>query len=93
MSTLDTLIDMLMRDYGVAREQVTSEATLAMLGLDSLSLLELMFKIEDCYGVKITEDTPTDLVTVNDVVRYIDGLIAKKSEMRAARGSKAPAGT
>ncbi len=93
MSTLDTLVDILVRDYGVAREQVTSEATLATLGLDSLSLLELMFKIEDCYGVKITEDTPADLVTVTDVVRYVDGLIARKPQVRAAGASNAPTGT
>lgn len=93
MSTLDTLMEILVRDYGVAREQVTSEATLATLGLDSLSLLELMFKIEDCYGVKITDDTPTDLVTVNDVVRYIDGLITRKPEMRPAGAPNIPTGT
>ncbi len=92
MSTLDTLMDILVRDYGVAREQVTSEATLATLGLDSLSLLELMFKIEDCYGVKIADDTPTDLATVNDVVRYIDGLITRKPGC-AAGASNVPTGT
>ena len=57
MSTLDSLTDILVRDYGVAREKVTSDATLAILKIDSLSLLELMFKIEDRYGVKITEDS------------------------------------
>ena len=56
-----------------------SEATLETLGLDSLSVLELMFKIEDRYKVKITDDTPTDLLTVSDVVRYIDGLLAANS--------------
>ena len=35
-----------------------------------------MFKIEDRYKVKITGDTPTDLLTVSDVVRYIDSLLA-----------------
>ena len=93
MSTLDTLVEILVRDYGVARQQVTSEATLATLGLDSLSLLELMFKIEDRYGVKIGEDTPTDLVTVNDVVRYIDVLITRKPGLGAAGASKFPTGT
>jgi hypothetical protein len=29
--------------------------------------------------VKITDDTPTDLLTVSDVVRYIDGLLAANS--------------
>jgi acyl carrier protein len=79
MSTLDTLADILTRDYCIAREQIGPEATLKTLGLDSLSLLELMFKIEDRYKVKITGDTPTDLVTVSDVVRYIDSLLAESA--------------
>jgi acyl carrier protein len=79
MNTLDTLVDILARDYCVAREQIEPEATLETLGLDSLSLLELMFKIEDRYKVKITGDTPTDLLTVSDVVRYIDSLLAGNS--------------
>jgi acyl carrier protein len=79
MNTLDTLVDILARDYCVAREQIVPEATLETLGLDSLSVLELMFKIEDRYKVKITGDTPTDLLTVSDVVRYIDSLRAGNS--------------
>jgi acyl carrier protein len=79
MNTLDTLADILDRDYCVAREQIRPEATLETLGLDSLSVLELMFKIEDRYKVKITGDPPTDLLTVSDVVRYIDGLRAASS--------------
>jgi acyl carrier protein len=79
MSTLDTLADILTRDYCVAREQIAPEATLETLGLDSLSVLELMFKIEDRYKVKITDDTPTNLLTVSDVVRYIDSLLVGNS--------------
>jgi acyl carrier protein len=75
MSTLQTLQDILVRDYTLTRDQVVPEAELSSLGMDSLSVLELMFKIEDRFQVKITGDTPTDLVTVSDVVRYIDGLI------------------
>jgi acyl carrier protein len=76
MSTLETLVDILTRDYCVARELIMPQASLETLGLDSLSVLELMFKIEDRYKVKITGDTPTDLLTVSDVVRYIDSLLA-----------------
>jgi acyl carrier protein len=79
MNTLDTLVDILTRDYCVAREQIKPEATLETLGLDSLSVLELMFKIEDRYKVKITGDPPTDLLNVSDVVRYIDSLLAGNS--------------
>jgi acyl carrier protein len=82
MTTLEILADILARDYCVARDQIQPEATLETLGLDSLSLLELMFKIEDRYKVKITEDTPTNLLTVSDVVRYIDSLLAAHSANR-----------
>jgi acyl carrier protein len=78
MNTLHTLQDILVRDYGLTREQVVPEAVLTSLGLDSLSVLELMFKIEDGFSLKIT-DTPTDLVTVGDVVLYIDGLLAAQA--------------
>jgi acyl carrier protein len=90
MSTFETLVDILNRDYGLAPDTITPEATLATLGLDSLSVLELMFKIEDRFGVKITEDTPTDLVHVSDVVRYIDGLLASKPAPQVADANQEP---
>ena len=83
MSTLEELQDILVKDYRISRDQVTSGAVLTAMGLDSLSVLELMFKIEDHFQVKITEDTPTDLVTVDDVIRYIDGLLAKRNSAGA----------
>jgi acyl carrier protein len=79
MNTLQTLQDILVRDYHLTREQVAPEAVLTSLGLDSLSVLELMFKIEERFYLTITGDTPTDLVTVGDVVVYIDGLLASKA--------------
>jgi acyl carrier protein len=93
MNTFDTLVDILARDYCVSRDTVEPEATLVTLGLDSLSVLELMFKIEDRYKVRISEDPPTDLVTVSDVVRYIDSLLAKTPSARGANSMEAPTDT
>ena len=93
MNTFDTLVNILTRDYSVAREQIKPEATLETLGLDSLSILELMFKIEDRYKVKITEDTPTDLLTVSDVVRYIDSLLARHPAPSDSNPVEAPTDT
>jgi acyl carrier protein len=83
MSTLKTLQDILVKDYGVCADHVTPDAVLTTLGLDSLSFLELMFKIEDHFHVKIVEDTPTDLATVADVVAFIDGLLAAQAAAEA----------
>jgi acyl carrier protein len=78
MSTLQSLQEILIKDYRVPPEQVAPDVVLTTIGLDSLSVLELMFKIEDHFHVKIVEDTPTNLLTINDVVGFIDGLKAKQ---------------
>jgi acyl carrier protein len=78
MSTLQSLQEILVKDYHVPREQVAPDVVLTTIGLDSLSVLELMFKIEDHFHVKIVEDTPTNLLTINDVVSFIDGLLANQ---------------
>ena len=52
-STLESLQDVLVRDYGLPRERLEPGAPLAALGLDSLGMLELMFKIEDDFKVRI----------------------------------------
>jgi acyl carrier protein len=97
MSTFEILQDILVRDYQLPREQLAPDAALATLGVDSLSMLELMFKIEDRFAVKIPGDTPTDLATVGDVVAYIDALVAGSAArppgIADAAASKQRAGT
>lgn len=43
---------------GIDLKGADAAAELASLGVDSLSLLELMFEIEEKFGVSIDEDTP-----------------------------------
>ncbi|MDR0480853.1 MAG: acyl carrier protein [Gallionellaceae bacterium] len=40
-------------------ENLTPETTFESLGLDSMSMLELMFEIEDKYGIHIPNSAPT----------------------------------
>ncbi len=87
MTTLQALQDILIREYHVAPDVATPEATLTTLGLDSLSIIELMFKIEDAFGLAITDDTPPNLVTVSDVVGYIDSLMATRNAAAAQPGN------
>lgn len=79
MTTLETLQDILIKEFDLKRAQLTSDGELATLGVDSLDLLDLIFKIEDRYGLTIRDDVPINLVTVQDVVDFIDGLLARRS--------------
>jgi acyl carrier protein len=93
MSTLETLQDILIDEFDLKREQIAPEAELTALGVDSLDLLELMFKIEDRYKLVIRDDIPTTLTTVNDVVAYIDGLLARQGKARGSDGADLHAAT
>lgn len=75
MTTLEILQDLLVRDYKVSPDAVVPQATLESLGVDSLGLLEMMFSVEERFGIKVPTER-ADLVTIDDVVRYIEELVA-----------------
>jgi len=84
MSTLETLKDILIEEFDLQRDQIMPDAELAALGVDSLDLLELMFKIEDRYKLAIRDDIPANLSTVNDLVVFVDGLLADDPDLHAS---------
>ena len=44
------------------------------LGADSIDILQLLMRIEDQYGLVIPDESLATFVTVDDVVRYLEGL-------------------
>jgi acyl carrier protein len=91
MSTLGTLQNILVEEFKRNPEQLRPEATLADLGIDSLDLVDLIFKIEDHFGLKIKDDVPRSLVTLADVVAYIDEQRSgKAAESVSAAGMDRP---
>jgi acyl carrier protein len=64
---------------------VTPEARLADLGVDSLALVEAIFAIEEAFDVSVPfnanepERTVFDISTVGSVVAAVEGLIARKA--------------
>lgn len=77
MTTFERLQQILSDEYTLPRERVTPEAQLEDLEIDSLGLMELLFKIEDAFSVHVPP-SQIPLSTVGDVVAYIDTLIAEQ---------------
>ena len=50
---------------------LTPETTFESLGLDSMSMLELLFEIEDKYGIHIPE-TVSAPNTIRDLVKLVE---------------------
>ena len=77
MTTLQTLQALLAQQYKLDPGTITPEATLETLGVDSLGLLEVLFEIEDRFGIKIPTERPA-LQTIADVATYVDRLVAEQ---------------
>lgn len=41
-------------------------------GLDSIGILELVLAIEEEFDMKVDDDKMNDIITINDVVAYIE---------------------
>jgi acyl carrier protein len=88
VSTLEAVQSILIEEFKLSPDRLRPEATLADLGIDSLDLVDLIFKIEDRFDLKITDDVPRSLATLGDVAAYIDELLENQST-----GSGTQAGT
>src|SRR5215470_7234095 len=42
------------------------------LGLDSLAMIELLFKIEETFDLEIPNDDLSQITTVGDVIHYVE---------------------
>lgn len=65
------MLDKQLRIADVARIKPES-AIQKDLGADSLDILQLLMKIEDNYGIVIPDEELSGLVTVQDVVNFLE---------------------
>lgn len=78
MNTLEIVREMMVDQFKLEPAQITLDATLESLQIDSLSAVEFMFLLEERFEV----DTPaeaTNLRTIQDVVNEIERLVAEKN--------------
>ena len=70
---LKRIQEMIVEALGVEEAKVTEGASFKEdLGSDSLDLFELVMALEDEYGVEIPTEELEKMVTVGDVVKYIE---------------------
>ena len=80
-STTDTLSkiqSMLAKEYHLPIERLGPEQALADLGIDSLTTIEFMFKLEDEFSISLSEERGT-LSTVRDIANLVDAVRYKKT--------------
>lgn len=89
-TTTDRLSAILARDHKLPPERLTLAASLESLGIDSLGTIELMWNIEDAFQIQLPSDA-VGLVTLGDLVRCIDELVAARGRGAALEAPVVPA--
>jgi acyl carrier protein len=70
--------EIIVEQLGVNADQVTQEAKfIEDLGADSLDIVELVMALEEEFGNEIPDEQAEKLLTVGDVVKYIEDLQQK----------------
>ena len=65
--------DIIVEQLSVNAEQVTPEAKfIEDLGADSLDIVELVMAFEEEFGIEVPDGDAEKLLTVGDVVKYIE---------------------
>ena len=78
-TTLERLRELLIRDFGIAREALEPRATLESLDIDSLRMIEIVFCVEEEFAIAVDADAAelkARLATFGDLAAYIDELAA-----------------
>jgi acyl carrier protein len=72
-STEDRVKDIIVEQLGVSADLVTIDAKfIEDLGADSLDTVELVMAFEEEFGIEVPDEAAEKLLSVGDVVRYIE---------------------
>ena len=81
MTTLQSVQAILKANFDLAPEVLQPEAKLEDLAIDSLSVIEVLFAVEDEFKIKVPSEaggSQTEIKTVGDLVAYVDKLIGEQ---------------
>jgi len=71
MDTLARIKDMAAREFSVDPKGLDPAAPLDTIGVDSLSFIEFMFKIEEEFGVNVSDEDLKSIKTLADLERHV----------------------
>lgn len=77
MGSQPQIVDLLVEKYGIDAHRISADATLADLGLDSLSTAELVFDIEDLFKIEVRAED-AEFRTLGEAITLVDRYVAAK---------------
>ena len=79
MSTIDTLKTLIHEQFDIDPGTIDEQAPFDSYNLDSLTLAELIFAIEDKFRLDIPELPAGDIKTLAQLAEFVDRLLAEQA--------------
>jgi acyl carrier protein len=79
----DKIKSLIAEHFGIEPDKLTPETEIASFGIDSLSMIEFMFQMEEKFNIRMA-DSRAPLVTVADVVAEIERAVRDQRPTQAA---------
>jgi acyl carrier protein len=71
------IVELLVRKYGVEADRISPDAAMTDLGLDSLSVAELVFDIEDLFEIEVGRED-AEFRSFGEAVALVDRYVEAK---------------
>ena len=78
MTTLHTIQQLLASELSLDIDSLDPARPLEELGIDSLAVIECMFKLEDKFGISVANHD-ANAKTLQDIANLVDRLVAEKN--------------
>lgn len=72
--TFNAVVDIIAATLHIEKERVHIDSTMQDFGADSLSMVEIILKLEEQFNIEIDDEKAEQLGTVREVVDYIHSL-------------------
>ena len=76
MDTLARIKDLAAKEFSLDPTGLDPAAPLDTLGIDSLSFIEFMFKVEEEFGVSVSDEELKAIKTLADLERHVGAALA-----------------
>jgi len=76
MDTLARIKQLAAKEFSINPDALDPSAPLDSLGIDSLSFIEFMFKVEEEFGVGVSDEELKTIKTLADLERHVAGALA-----------------
>jgi acyl carrier protein len=79
-STQDAIFAIIAKEAHIPVEKISLESTLKDLEIDSLDVVQIIFELEDRFGITLPDRDPTvDTDSVRGLVAAVERLVAEKA--------------